>query len=175
MSLATLTNAGRAAFALSLSQQPLHIALAQGLPEWEDTEAPLPDTVTMTALTNEMGRRVPNIVGFVVPDEEGGIVISEGLDAGGSVVTTRYRMVSEPTPYLYMQVAYDLTDAPSGTIRQMGIFVGSTVREGLPPGQRFFTPDEIDDPGLLLAVEILQPAIPRNPQVRQAVEFVLPV
>ena len=157
------------------SQQPLHIALAQGLPEWEDTEAPLPDTVTMTALTNEMGRRVPNIVGFVVPDEAGGIVISEGLDANGEVRTTRYRMVSEPTPYLYMQVAYDLTDAPSGTIRQMGIFVGSTVREGLPPGQRFFTPDEIDDPGLLLAVEILQPAIPRNPQVRQAVEFVLPV
>ena len=114
-------------------------------------------------------------MGFVTPDDEGGIVISEGLGSDGAVVTTRYRMVTEPTPYLYMQVAYDLTDAPNGIIRQMGIFVGSTVKEGLPPGQRFFTPDEIDEPGLLLAVEILQPAIPRNPQVRQAVEFVLPV
>lgn len=175
MSLATLTNAGRAAFALSLSQQPLHIALAQGLPEWEDTEAPLPDTVTMTALTNELGRRVPNIVGFVLPDDEGGIVISDGLDANGEVSTTRYRMVNYPTPYLYVQVAYDLTDAPSGTIRQMGIFVGTKVKEWLPPGQRFFAPDEIEEQGLLLAVEILQPAIPRNPQVRQMVEFVLPV
>lgn len=175
MSHATLTDAGRAAFALSLSKQPLHVALAQGLPEWEDPEVELPDTVTMTALTNEMGRRVPNIVGFVVPDEEGGIVISEGMDANGEIATTRYRVVSEPTPYLYMQVAYDLTDAPSGTIRQMGIFVGTRVKEGLPPGQRFFTPDEIEEPGLLLAVEILQPPIPRNPQVRQMVEFVLPV
>lgn len=175
MSIATLTNAGRAAFAQALSRQPLHVALAQGLPEWEEPEAELPDTVTMTALTNEMGRRVPNIVGFVVPDEEGGIVISDGLDANGELVSTRYRVVPEPTPYLYMQVAYDLQDAPSGTIRQMGIFVGTRVKAGLPPGQRFFTPDEIEEPGLLLAVEILQPAIPRNPQVRQMVEFVLPV
>lgn len=128
----------------------------------------------LTALTNEMGRRVPNIVGFVTPDDEGGIVISEGLGSDGAVVTTRYRMVTGPTPYLYMQVAYDLTDAPNGIIRQMG-FCGLHGQRGPAAGQRFFTPDEIDEPGLLLAVEILQPAIPRNPQVRQAVEFVLPV
>lgn len=175
MSIATLTTAGRAAFALSVSKQALHVALAQGDPAWDNEDAVLPDTVTMTALTNEMGRRVPNIVGFVTPDENGGIVISEGLGADGAAITSRYRMVTEPSPYLYVQVAYDLTDAPTGIIRQMGIFVGCTVKEGLPPGQRFFVPDEIAEPGLLLAVEILQPAIPRNPQVRQAVEFVLPI
>ena len=97
MSIATLTHAGRAAFALSLSKQPLHVALAQGEPAWDNEDAELPNTVELTALTNEMGRRVPNIVGFVTPDDEGGIVISEGLGSDGAVVTTRYRMVTGPT------------------------------------------------------------------------------
>ena len=47
--------------------------------------------------------------------------------------------------------------------------------EGLPPGQQYFAPADIADPGLLLAAQIVLPRINRSPSVRQTVEFVLPI
>lgn len=128
----------------------------------------------LTALTNEMGRRVPNIVGFVTPDDEGGIVISEGLGSDGAVVTTRYRMVTGPTPYLYMQVAYDLTDAPNGIIRQMGILWAPRSKRACRPANVFSLRTKSTSPACCWPWKFCNPP-PRNPQVRQAVEFVLPV
>jgi hypothetical protein len=46
----------------------------------------------------------------------------------------------------------------------------------LPPGQQYFIPAEIENPGLLLAAQIILPRINRSPSVRQTVvEFVLPI
>mgnify|MGYP006878107641 FL=1 len=47
--------------------------------------------------------------------------------------------------------------------------------EGLPEGQRYFTPADLKSPGLLLAAQIILPRINRSPSVRQTVEFVLPI
>jgi hypothetical protein len=46
---------------------------------------------------------------------------------------------------------------------------------GLPPGQRYFAPPEIADPGLILAAQIFTPAINRSPSVRQVIDFVMPL
>ena len=53
--------------------------------------------------------------------------------------------------------------------------MGTTLTEGLPPGQRYFTPAQVQDTGLLMAVQIVTPPINRSPSVRQSVEFVMPI
>ncbi len=70
---------------------------------------------------------------------------------------------------------YDFADAGNAVIRELGIFMDTVTKEGLPPGQLYFTPAELEDPGRLLAAQILRPSILRSPAVRQTIEFVLPI
>ena len=87
----------------------------------------------------------------------------------------RYRLATESTPYLYVQTAYAYSDASNAIIREMGLFMDTEFVEGLPEGQRYFVPDDLKNPGLLLAAQIILPRINRSPSVRQTVEFVLPI
>ena len=87
----------------------------------------------------------------------------------------RSRLATEPTPYLYVQTAYAYSDASNAIIREMGLFMDTEFVEGLPEGQRYFVPDDLKNPGLLLAAQIILPRINRSPSVRQTVEFVLPI
>lgn len=177
MALATLTHTGRAAIALALSKRPLHLAWGSGDPSWDAPDTQLPSLVTATALRNELGRRTPNRIGFVQPDEAGDIIIPISAGAEGAVQEARYRLVTDgtPTPFLYMQTNYNYADASNAVIREMGVFMDTEFVPDLPPGQRYFTPAEIANPGLLLAAQIILPPINRSPSVRQTVEFVLPI
>ena len=182
MALATLTQTGRAAIALAISSRPLHLAWGSGDPTWDADGATLPSLVSSTALVNsstalvnELGRRTPSHIGFVEPDEAGGIVIPVATGSEGAVQEARYRLATEPTPYLYVQTAYAYSDASNAIIREMGLFMDTEFVEGLPEGQRYFVPDDLKNPGLLLAAQIILPRINRSPSVRQTVEFVLPI
>ena len=174
MSLATLTNTGRAAIARAIAGRPLHLAWGAGDPAWDAEDATLPSLVDATALTAEVGRRLATAVGYVEPDEEGDIVIPVATGSG-TATNKRYRQVTGPTAYLYIRVNFNFEDASSTIIREVGVFMDTVPAQGMPEGQRYFTPGEISDPGLLLAAEILTPAIARSPSVRQTVEFVLPI
>lgn len=175
MRLASLTKTGRAAIARAIAERPLHLAWGTGDPAWDDPEAELPSQVDATALVNEVGRRVASSVGFVVPDDEGNIVIPVGVGADGDVQEARYSSVTGPTPYLYIRVNYNFADASNVIICEFGLFMDTQVKADLPPGQRYFTPAELESPGLLLAAQIVQPSIQRSPAVRQSIEFVLPI
>lgn len=67
MSLATLTNTGRAAIASAIASRPLHLAWGTGDPAWDADDASLPSLVNATALTAEVGRRLATAVGYVEP------------------------------------------------------------------------------------------------------------
>ena len=175
MSLATLTKTGRAAIALALSSRPIHLAWGSGNPAWDNEDAELPSLVNATALVNELGRRTPATIGFVEPDDEGDIVIPVATGAGGEVQEARYRSVTGPSPYLYVRTNYNFEDASNAVIREIGVFMDTALKEGLPAGQRYFTPDDLANPGLLVAAQIISPAINRSPSVRQTIEFVLPI
>ena len=175
MSLATLTKTGRAAIALALSARPIHLAWGSGNPEWDAEEADLPSLVNATALVNELGRRTPATIGFVEPDDEGDIVIPVATGAGGEVQEARYNSVTGPSPYLYVRTNYNFEDASNAVIREIGVFMDTELKEDLPPGQRYFTPDNLKSPGLLVAAQIIVPPINRSPSVRQTIEFVLPI
>lgn len=174
MSLATLTRTGRAAMVKAMLSQPLHLAWGTGLAEWDAEDAELPSLINSTALYAELGRRIPAAVGYVIPDDEGEITIPVGR-GGEEVEEVRYNRSTEPTPYLYIRINYDYADASSAIIRELGVFMGTQTDPDLPEGQRYFTPAEIIDPGLLLAAQIITPPITRSPSVRQSIEFVLAI
>ena len=176
MSLATLTKTGRAAIAKALAARPIHLAWGSGNPEWDGEDAELPSLVGATALVQELGRRTPATIGFVEPDDAGDIVIPVGVGASGEVQEARYRQVSPgPTPYLYVRTNYNFEDASAAVIREIGVFMDTQIKNGLPAGQRYFRPDELEEAGLLVAVQIIKPSINRSPSVRQTIEFVLPI
>lgn len=175
MSLATLTDTGRAAIAKAMAARPLHLAWGSGDATWDNPDFELPGLKPCTSLVHELGRRTPTSVGFVVPDDAGSIVIPVSVGKDGSVQEARYSLSATPTPYLYVLTHFNYGEASQAVIREMGVFMDTVTKPGLPPGQRYFTPAELDDPGLLLAVQILRPSINRSPSIRQSFEFVVPI
>lgn len=176
MSLATISRQGRAAFAKSISKCALHLAWGTGDPEWDAMpEGNLPSLIEATALVSEIGRRLITVKTFVEPDEAGDIVVPTGLNPDGTSQLSRYRQVEHPTPFLYLRVNYDYDDASMAVIREMAVFVDAVTDPALPPGQFYFTPGDVLEPGLYLTGQIIRPAINRSPSVRQSIEFVLPI
>lgn len=178
MSLATLTNSGRAGMAEALAAMPLHFAWGSGDSAWDadpDQQHLKQSLVHAVALNNELGRRAVTALGYVRPDEEGEITIPVGRRPNGDVEVARYSSVLEPTPYVYLRVNFDFADASSQIIREVGIFLNTRIKEGLPPGQRYFTPAELENMGRLLAIQRMDPPIPRSPAVRQTFDFVLAI
>ena len=174
-SLAVLTKIGRAALVKAVRERPLFLAWGSGDPGWETGEVEMPSLVDASALVAEVGRRIPTLVSFAIPNDNGSIVIPKGRTPSGEVQEARYAISESPTPYLYVQTAYSFSDAADAVIREIAVFMDSTVKPGLPPGQQYFLPSEIDDPGLILAAQIFTPAINRSPSVRQVIDFVMPL
>lgn len=174
MFLATLTDMGRAAMAHAMREMGLTFAWGAGSEDW--TEEDLASSLRAeTALQHELGRRVPNQVAFVLPDAEGEITLPVGRNPDGSVEQARYRIVDAPSNYLYLRVAFDFAEESAATIREVGVFVGSRAKAECPPGQRYFKPEELENPGLILSIQRLETAIERSPAVRQSFEFVLQI
>lgn len=158
--MAILTTSGRTALAIALANETLHLAWGSGDLAWD--EEPVPEPVGDTALVAEVGRRASTVVQFCVPDEAGDIVVPTG----------RFQLQEEPSNNLYLRFNFDFTDAETSVIREAAIFMGTEKVPGLPPGQLYFVPSEIANPGTLIALERF-PAIIRSGAVRQSFEFVL--
>lgn len=156
--MAILVSVGRAAIIQSLKEQPIHLAWGPGDPDW-DTTPELPN-VSTTALINEIGRRAVSQVNYCLPDPDGEI----------DVATGRFTVSATPTKYLYMRFSYDFADAAGETIRQLGLFIGTQVKNTVPPGKMYLLPADIEDPGTLFLLEHTK--IERSDLLRQRFEFV---
>jgi hypothetical protein len=157
--MAVLTKSGRTALAVSLKARPIHLAWGLGNGEW--TVAPNED-IQASSLMNEVGRRIVDEVVFCEGDEEGLLVTPTG----------RFTATEEPTNQLYFHCTFDFEDASTETIRELVIFIGTEVSDVCPPGQRYFAPSEIVDPGILLVYENTVPLI-RTAATREAFSFVV--
>ncbi|MCL2344811.1 MAG: hypothetical protein FWC58_03030, partial [Desulfobulbus sp.] len=164
-----LTLSGRAAIAAAVATRPLHLAWGTGDPAWDG--APLPESTLATGLFNEIGRRALTLWQFVLPDDNGAITIN---DVDDPTIIQSFAPSPVPTNHLYLLFNFDFLDAPAATIREIGVFMGTVVDPGLPPGQKYFTPGELSDPGILLAIEHL-PFFNRQPSVRQTFEQVITI
>lgn len=160
--MAVLQDQGRIALARAIAAQPLYLAWGRGLPAWD--AAPEAEPTTASALVDEIGRRLVTAVQYVLPDVAGEIELPD---------KTRYTASASPTKWLHVRWTFDFGDAAGEPVRELGIFIGGTVVAGLPPGQRYFTPAQVDQPGDIYNMERI-PKFTRNPGVRQVQEFVLP-
>lgn len=158
--MSILVNEGRVVIAESISLRPIHIAWGLGDGAWTDPPA---ESVGATALQDEVGRRLVTTPQFVVPDALGVIELPGGY---------KFSISGTPTNYLYCTCQFDYGDASSAVIREFGVFVGTDVDAGLPPGQEYFEGAEVTDPGRLLQVENVVP-IYRSPAIRETAQFVI--
>lgn len=160
--MAVLTTAGRVVMATAIKACPLHLAWGNGDPDWDDD--PIVESTAATALVAEVGRVEAAATGYAVPDEEGVIETPTG----------RFTLSETPTNHLYLRFDFGFEDAADQTIREAGVFINTEIASGLPPGQRYFIPVEVIDPGALVALEYF-PGVVRSSQVRQTFEFVLTI
>lgn len=158
--MAILTNSGRIAMAISVKAQPIHLAWGSGSAAWD--AAPSPESIESTALQAEIGRRKATYVAYCEPDDDGEIIVPTG----------KFTESATPTKHLYMRFAFDFTDAPTSTIRELAVFVGSQTNPSLPAGQMYFEPSQVTDTGTLLVIEHIQ-KFDRSASVRQTFEFVV--
>lgn len=118
-------------------------------------------SVNATSLVAEVGRRALTAVQFCTPDPAGSIVAPSG----------RYNPSLTPTNNLHFRFVFDFADAANETIREVGVVIDDVMIDGLPVGQMYFQPNEVDQPGILLLVENLAPIV-RSPATRETFEFV---
>jgi hypothetical protein len=157
--MSILTKSGRVAIAEALAARPLHVAWGSGDGSWttppsEDNEA--------TSLISEIGRRVATVIGFVEPDDGGSIILPTGT----------FEPSVTPTNCLYVRCEFAFADAPSSVIREVAVFAGTEIQVGLPPGQDYFVPSELDTPGRLLHLQNIAPIF-RSPAIRETFEIVI--
>ena len=158
--MAILTNSGRVAMAQAIVARSIHLAWGSGDPDW-DTD-PVPESVNDTSLVNEVGRRLVSQAKYCTPDPAGEIIVPTG----------RFTESLTPTRHIYLRFNFDFTDAPTASIREVAVFSGSVTDPDLPPGQMYFKPADVTDPGTLLVIERTQ-KFDRSPSVRQSFEFVV--
>lgn len=159
--MAIFVNKGRSLVAQIMSQQTLHMAWGRGLTSW-DANTPS-ESLSAVSLTDEFGRRKVTQTNFVTPDEQNGAIL---------VPQGRFSISPTPTKYLYVLFSFDFLDAPTEIIREVGVFVGTTVKAGVPASKAYLLPSEIENAGTLLTLEHI-PRIDRSNTVRQQFEFVI--
>ncbi|MCG7536497.1 hypothetical protein [Pseudoalteromonas sp. OOF1S-7] len=150
---------GRTLLARSVAQTPLYLAWGRGDGNWQ---TPPSEPISAAQLADPLGYRKVKIQGFCEPDEQGDI----------EVQGARYRHCAEPTRHVYCQFIFDFEDAQGETIRELGIFSGTTFTTDVPGGQVYVSPDQVVSPGTLLLLDHRAPLV-REPGVRESFEFVM--
>ncbi|WCR59726.1 MAG: hypothetical protein PG978_001174 [Wolbachia endosymbiont of Ctenocephalides felis wCfeF] len=121
-----------------------------------------PEPINSIKLLNELGRRTADEVLFCTGDENGELITPSG----------RFRPSNVPTNNLYLKFTFDFTEAANQVIRELGVMVGTKIKEGLPEGQRYFEPKDVENPGILLVLEHTVPLI-RTSATRETFSFVV--
>ncbi|UVF21368.1 hypothetical protein HPT29_009680 [Microvirga terrae] len=158
--LATLTDSGRSAVSIAILAQSIHLAWGNGDVAWDASQAP--ESSAASALIAEVGRRRVTQALYCKPDPGGELVVTEG----------RFTVSQTPTKYLYLRFAFEFADAADQDIRELGVFIGTTVKSLVPANQHYLLPSDIELPGQLLVLEHIQKLV-RSLQVRQQFEFVV--
>ena len=160
--MSIFTHAGRAALAEIVLSRPIHLALGLGEGNW-GTPPPAPD-YDVTTLRRELGRK-KLFRGLFVPPDDHGVLILPG--------DRKYSISDTPTRHLYLQFIFDYNEGAGGTIRELGLFLNTKAKAGVPPIQTFFRPEELESGGTLLLLEHLENPDTYNPQKKGEYETVL--
>ena len=140
--MAILTFSGRAAINQFLQSCPLFLAIGRGAPNWGSV--PDPPDYEANKLIDEVGRKKLTQAFFVNEDDNGDIQMPGGRN---------YSLSETPTRHLFVRFLFNYGEGVNALIREVGIFINTKVKSGLPATQTFFTPEQLDNPGTLLMLE----------------------
>ena len=140
--MAILTFSGRAAIIQYIMSCPIHLAIGSGDATWGSV--PDPPDYQATGLINEIGRKKLTQAFFVNEDDNGDILMPGGRC---------YSQSATPTRHLFIRFMFNYGEGVNTLIREVGIFINTQVKAGLPVTQTFFTPDQLADKGTLLMLE----------------------
>ena len=143
--MAVLTYTARIAWAKYILSRPLFLAIGSGESSWDTT--PKEVDYEATALTHEIGRKKLTRSYFVNEDDDGEIDMPGGR---------RYSFSETPTRHLYLSCMFNYGEGVAQPIREVGVFIDTQVKSGLPATQSYFTPDQIHNPGSLILLEHLE-------------------
>ena len=154
--MATFVETGHIAIATSLFKETFYLALGT-LPKdyqkkWTVEQEPPPFNPKNDSLILPIGYKVETLKKFVKEDENGTI----------EALGKRWSIVDYPTRNIYLEFKLDKEDASLQTIYQTGIYIRTKLKEGLPQGQQYFLPDQIEEEGILLVAENTRPYF-KNP------------
>lgn len=128
-------------------EKPLHIAWGTGDPAWD--VAMLPINREEHALVAELGRRLVLGPQYCIEDGGGDIVVPNG----------RFSISAIPTSNLYVEATFDYADSPVNTIREAALYRRTAAISATPPGQEYLLPEEVEDPGRMIALTRFEPFI----------------
>ena len=143
--MAVLTYTARIAWAKYILSRPLFLAIGSGESSW-DTK-PKEVDYEATALTHEIGRKKLTRSYFVNEDDDGEIDMPGGR---------RYSFSETPTRHLYLSCMFNYGEGVAVPIREVGVFIDTQVKSGLPATQSYFTPEQVHSPGSLILLEHLE-------------------
>lgn len=163
---------GKEGKAFAMSLMTWHVALGRGDPAWDavDRADPawqsqlLPDAAQARGLVSEIGRRIADEVAFVFPDPQGEIPLPE----------SRWSRCPPGTVsnHLYVQAFLDYPDGANETVRELGLFAGGVIADGVAPGKRWLAPADLDAPGHLMRLVRYAVPVQRSPSNRPLFHFV---
>lgn len=116
----------------------------------------------VNALLNEIGRRKPASKAYVIKDPNGDIQANN----------FKWSQVNYPTENIFLSFRFNDDEGIGSSIYQIGVFIGAVFNSGLPAGQMYFTPAQLQDPGSLYLLENYEP-FPRNTGTRPSFEIVI--
>lgn len=145
--MAVLTYSARTVLAQYILSRTLHLAIGTGKESW-DTKLE-PAEYEATKLIHEVGRKSLTRSLFVVENDHGEIDMPSGR---------RFSASDVPTRFIYLHFMFDYGEGIAVPIREVGVFSDTKIKSGLPETQSYFTPDQIQNPGTLIAVEHLDTA-----------------
>lgn len=157
---AVLTTSGRTAIATAIKARTAHMAWGSGTSSWGSTPPDPPGSAT--ALVAEVARRKATQVDYCTPDAAGAIVVPEG----------RFTVSASPTNCLYFKFHFEFSEGVGSTIREQAIFLDTVAAAGVPAGQFYLLPAQVQSPGTLLVLERRAPIV-REATTRQLFEFVV--
>lgn len=148
------------AIAQAVKASGVWVAWGNGDPAWDTL--PEAEPVSAVSLVAELGRRRASLIDYVAPDSGGDIILPQGT----------FTVSPTPTNQLYVRCNFASTEEVGQAIREAAVFVGTTLVNGLPVGQDYFVPANLDDHGTMLILERFA-KITRTSSFSVSLEFVL--
>ena len=106
------------------------------------------DSTAITTLLSELGRRVTTIQDYAVLNPLGPIECNgQNWSLTGGV----------PSNAIYLNFSFDSSDAVGNIIYQIGLFVGTSLADGVPLGTQYLLPAQVATSGDLYMFENLEP------------------